>query len=326
MEKILILGGTNFIGRNLIERLITIDKYDLTLLNRGKTNANSFPNIKQIKGDRNKTSIGELVKGDWDYIIDLSCYFPKSLERVVAATNSRLKKYIFISTISVFKLGVEIPVNENTPLKVCQPEDWKDETNRTYGERKVACEEILKASPLNYAILRPAVVYGKYDHTDRFYYWLHQVKKYKKVLLPNDGKQQFSLTYIDDLITVVEGAINDTKDKEAYNIISHKAVTIKQIVALASQQLNKNPNLINLSHEYLQDKKMIQWRDLPLWITGDYLIIENQKMLASFDLEIVSFEKSIAKTIAYCETLNWPKPTYGINRRKQLALINNYKD
>ncbi len=325
MEKILILGGTNFIGRNLIERLVSLDKYDLTLLNRGKTNAQFFANLKQIKGDRNQASISELVKGDWDYIIDLSCYFPKSLERIVAATNSRLKKYIFISTISVFQLGVEVPINESTLLKVCKPEDWEDKSNRTYGERKVACEEILKASALNYTILRPAVVYGKYDHTDRFYYWLHQVRKYKKVLLPNDGKQQFSLTYIDDLIRVIEGAINEAKDRDAYNIISHKAVTIKQIVALASQQLNKNPSLINLSYEYLQDKKIRQWADLPLWLKGNYLIIDNQKMLQSYNVELVPFEQSIAETLTYYETINWPKPTYGINRRKQLALINNYK-
>jgi len=324
MEKILILGGTNFIGRNLIERLISLDKYDLTLLNRGKTNAHFFPNIKLIKGDRNKASIGELVKGDWDYIIDLSCYFPKSLERVVAATNSRLKKYIFISTISVFKLGLEVPVTESSPFKVCKPEDWADETNRTYGQRKVACEEILKASPLNYTILRPAVVYGKYDHTDRFYYWLHQVKKYKKVLLPNDGKQKFSLTYITDLITVIERSINAAKDKDAYNIISHKEVTLKKIVELASQQLNKNPDFINLPHQYLKDKKMTQWMDLPLWISGDFIIFDNQKMVASVDFGIVPFEKSVKETIAYCETLNWHKPSYGINRRKQLALINNF--
>lgn len=324
MEKILILGGTNFIGRNLIERLIEINQYELTLLNRGKTNVDLFPDFKQIKGDRNSEEIEELVKGDWDYIIDLSCYFPKSLERIIAATNSRLKKYIFISTISVYKLGLTVPMDESATLKICQPEDWGDETDRTYGERKVACEEILSASSLNYTILRPAVVYGKYDHTDRFYYWLHQVKRYKKVLLPNDGLQKFSLTYVDDLVASIKESINDKKEKSAYNIISHKEVTLKEIVKQASLILNKTPKLINIPHQYLLDKKMAQWLDLPLWITGDYIIFDNQKMLDSFELKITPFEKGIQATIAHCDSLIWPLPTYGISRKKQLKLIHNF--
>lgn len=324
MEKILILGGTNFIGRNLIERLINLGQYNLTLLNRGITNTHLFPNLKQIKGDRNREEIGDLIKGEWDYIIDVSGYFPKSLERIVASTNSGLKKYIFISTISVYQLGLQVPMDESAKLKVCKPEDWEDETDKTYGERKVACETILKESPLNYTILRPAVVYGKYDHTDRFYFWLHQVKKYKKILLPHDGVQKFSLTYIDDLVTTIEKAINDKKDRTAYNIISHKEVTLREIVKQAKLILGKTPNLIDVSHQYLLDHKMVQWLDLPFWITGDYIIFDNQKMLDAFDLEITPFEKSVRATIEYADTLKWPLPTYGINRRKQLNLLNNY--
>lgn len=325
MEKILILGGTNFIGRNLVERLIQLDQYELTLVNRGQTNTGIFPNLHHLKGDRNNDEIKKLVKGDWDYIIDLSCYFPKSLEKIIAATNRSLKKYIFISTISVYQLGLQVPMTESATLKVCEPEDWEDETNRTYGERKVACEEILSKSSLNYTILRPAVVYGEYDHTDRFYYWLHQVKKYKKILLPNNGKQKFSLTYIDDLIASIVISINDKKDKVAYNIISHKEVSLKKIVKQAEQILNKAPKFIDLPHQYLLDNKMSQWMDLPLWITGNYIIFDNQKMLDTFDLKIIPFGESVKATIDYYNDLKWPLPTYGINRRKQLKLINAFK-
>jgi len=69
---------------------------------------------------------------------------------------------------------------------------------------------------------------------------------------------------------------------------------------------------------------MAQWLDFPLWIAGDYLIFDNQKMIAAFDVEIMSFEKSMKATIDYYESLNWQIPTSGANRRKQLALINNY--
>ncbi|OUS01983.1 hypothetical protein A9Q86_04845 [Flavobacteriales bacterium 33_180_T64] len=325
MEKILIIGGTNFIGRNLVEQLKNKDKYELTLLNRGITNANLFPGIKKIKGDRNTKEIAELVRGNWDYIIDLSCYFPKSLEHILGAISTKLKRFIFISTVSVYENGEQILKDESERTQAFTREIYDDDTSETYGKRKAACEEIIKSSGINYTILRPSLVYGKYDHTDRFYYWLYQVKKYEKVLLPNNGIQKTSLTYVQDLIKSIVLSINEGKDKNIYNIISHPETSIADIVNVASKLLKKSPETKNVSGKYLLDNNIYEWTKMPLWINSNYDTQDNKKILKSYNLEIVPLEESIKATIAYYQEMNWYEPKYGITRMKQLELMNNYE-
>lgn len=326
MKKILIIGGTNFIGRNLVERLMHQGHYDLTLLNRGSTNANLFPNIKKITGDRNSPNITNLVKGNWDYVIDLSCYFPRSLEYILGGISKKIKRYIFISTCSVYDGGEEVLKDESSQTKIYTKEDWDDETTATYGKRKVACEELIKNSRLNYTILRPALVYGRYDHTDRFYYWLNQVNCYNKILVPNNGTQKFSITYIQDLITTIELSINQTEDKNIYNVISHAEISIAKIIEATSKLLGKSPDLINVSPKYLLDNNISEWVKMPLWINSNFFTFKNEKILKSYHLKILPFEKSIEDTIKYYHELNWPEPKYGIKRFEQLELINNYKN
>ena len=325
MEKILIIGGTNFIGRNLVEQLKDEDKFELTLLNRGITNANLFAGIKKIKGDRNTKEIAELVKGNWDYIIDISCYFPKSLEYILSSVSSKLKKYIFISTISVYKDNEQILKDESAATQLFTRDIYDDDTPETYGKRKVACEELIKSSGINYTILRPALVYGKYDHTDRFYYWLHQVEKYERVLLPNNGIQNISLTYVQDLINSIVLSINERENKNIYNIISHPEISIAKIVDVASKLLEKSPETSSVSGKYLLDNNISEWTKMPLWINSNYDTHDNKKMQKSYNLDIVQLEESIKATIKYYQEMNWYEPKYGITRVKQLELMNNYE-
>ncbi len=326
MEKILIIGGTNFIGRNLVERLVDEGKLELTLLNRGITSDNLFPGIKKIRADRNAEDIGERVGGDWDYIIDLSCYFPKSLEQILGSVSTELKKYIFISTCSVYDEEEELILkDELATTQLFKREDYDDDTPETYGKRKVACEELIKSSGINYTILRPALVYGKYDHTDRFYYWLYQVEKYERVLLPNNGIQNISLSYVQDLICSIVLSINEGEDNNIYNIISHPEISIATIVDVASKLLGKSPETTSVSGEYLLDNNISEWTNMPLWINSNYDTYDNKKILKSYNLDIVQLEESIKATIKYYQEMNWHEPKYGISRMKQLELMNNYE-
>ncbi len=326
LEKILIIGGTNFIGRNLVEQLKDDGKFELTLLNRGITNVNLFPDVKKIKGDRNAKEVAELVKGNWDYIIDLSCYFPKSLEYILSSVSSDLKKYIFISTVSVYEDEDQRLKDESARTQLFTKDIYDDHTPETYGKRKVACEALLKLSGVNYTIFRPALVYGKYDNTDRFYYWLHQVKKYKNVVLPNNGVQNISLTYVQDLINLIVLSIDGSEDRNIYNSISHPEINIAEIIAIASKVLGKSPKRINVSGKYLLANNIAEWTGMPLWINSNYDTQDNKKIQKAYNLEIVQLEESIKATIGYYQDMNWYEPKYGMTRIKQLELMNGCKE
>ena len=257
--------------------------------------------------------------------IHLSCYFPKSLEQILGSISNKLKRYIFISTCSVYENEEQILKDELATTQLFTREIYDDDTPETYGKRKVACEELIKSSGINYTILRPALVYGKYDYTDRFYYWLYQVEKYERVLLPNNGIQNISLTYVQDLIKSIVLSINESEDKNTYNIISHPEISIAKIVDVASKLLGKSPETTSVSGKSLLDNNITEWMKMPLWINSNYDTYSNKKIQKSYNLDIVQLEESIKATITYYQEMNWYEPKYGITRMKQLELMNNYK-
>lgn len=323
MDKILIIGGTNFIGRNLIDSLIKLDKYDLTLFNRGITNSDIYPQIDTILGNRNSNDVYKLTEQDWDYIIDLSCYFPDSLSAILKNTTNKLKRYIFISTCSVYDMDSEKIIfrDENSKILGCDENEKNDNSTKTYGNRKAECERILRSSNVNYIIFRPALVYGKYDNTDRFYYWLNQIKKQDKLLIPNQGKSLFSVTYVKDLVDTIIQGLEIKIDRQVFNVITKPNLSIEKIINTACSQLDIYPKLINCSSSFLKTHDINEWFDIPLWIDNDYFTFDNSKLIRDFELCPRDIKLTIEETIEYYNQLNWPTLKYGISDSKKNELL-----
>ncbi len=159
MKQLLVIGGTNFIGRNLLQSLTKLEEYEVTLFNRGITNADVFPDLKRLKGDRNTDEVAIIGQQKWDYIIDLSGYLPHSLERILKVVNQDLKRYIFVSTCSVYDNEKEQSIlrKEDTPIMDCTAEQAAESSMYVhYGNKKAACERLLQTSGFDHIILRPA--------------------------------------------------------------------------------------------------------------------------------------------------------------------------
>ena len=322
MNKLLILGGTNFIGRNLVDTLIELNKFNITLFNRGKTNCLLFPEIKKIQGDRNTADIHGILDNNWDYIIDLSCYFPNSLDNVLPKINTSLKRYIFISTCSVYDNQENtILLNENIPTLLCDKNECIDNSLVTYGKRKAECERILIKSGLKYTIFRPALVYGKYDTTDRFYYWLYQVKNNKSLLIPNKGKSLFSATYVMDLVQVIIKSLSINLTSNIYNVTTFPKSSISGLIDKTAEILNKKPLIYDADTQFLHKNKVKEWFDLPLWIDSDCFTFDNSKIVQELNMKITDFEDSLLKTIIYYNQLGWKIPKYGLQENVKNGLI-----
>ena len=322
MKKILILGGTIFIGCNLVERLLQDNTYEITLFNRQQSKANLFPNTKKIKGDRETDDIKKISKTNWDYVIDVSCYYPDALANVLKYLNSNLKKYIFISTCSVYDPYEELILrDEEATILTCNEDQKTDRTKNSYGNRKAECERILMVSGFNYLILRPSLVYGTYDPTDRFYYWLYQAKKHKTLLLPDKGKRLFSVTYVHDLIKALIIALNSNHTNQVYNITTSVQISIAQIVEKAGKLFQADFEVLNASPEFLKNEGLAQWADMPLWLDSDYFNYSNQKIIKDLGIQLTSFNDSLINTIDYYDKLDWPVPSFGMSETKRLELI-----
>jgi 2'-hydroxyisoflavone reductase len=322
-KKVLILGGTQFIGRNLVIELLKNQDLELTLFNRQITGQGLFPDVKKIKGDRQTLDINQIKETDWDYVIDVSCYFPNDLSAVLANLSPAVRKYIYVSTCSVYDSdGIsKLPIDEESRILGCTKEQSTDLSNNSYGNRKAECERILKTSGFKYSILRPALVYGPYDHTDRLYYWLYQVWKQGDILIPDNGQRIFSLTYVQDLVILIASMLDNKSPAETYNAISHIRVSIAEIINVASKLIRATPKLINAEPKFLHAENISEWWDMPLWQDSDSYIYNNKKMMENKSIKPKSLEQQMNDTIDYYGILNWPVPKYGIQEKKRNALL-----
>lgn len=310
MKKILIIGGTQFVGRNLVEHILPYSEYDITLFNRGKTNPDLFPEVNRIIGDRNTEDLHQIADTYWDCIIDISCYYPKPLEAFIEKLKGQVGRYIFISTASVYDFEADenkgMAVTEDFPLLSYSEEEMVDKTGMTYGKRKVACEEILLSkSWLDTIILRPALIAGRYDHTDRLYYWFYKLQTQDEFLLPNKGKDRITYTDVNDLARMMIQSIELDKSFSIYNAGSYFA-SIADFVGLIQGYLGKDVKAINAPLDFIKEQKIEFWSELPLWAEGDVLMMDSSRIAADFNFQFSSIEETTEKLMSYYgHDLNW---------------------
>lgn len=263
--KILILGGTGFIGPNQVQYALN-RKHQVTLFNRGKTNTSLFPKVARLVGDRNvPDGHNALAKGTWDVVIDNPTSNPKWVRGAGQALKGRVGQYMFVSTISVFSDNSK-PVDENGPLNT--PSDIDVAFNaQAYGSNKVRSEmEAKNQFGANVTIVRPGLIVGAGDLSDRFSYWPVRIDKGGEILAP--GTPFDPVQYVDArdlsewMIRLAEshtlGTFNATGPSTPTNI-GEMLYGIKAVTT-ADAKFTWVPA------DFLQEKQVRGWSDMPVWL------------------------------------------------------------
>lgn len=320
-KSLLVIGGTSFIGRNFVERVITTGKYEITLFNRGLTNPELFPNTEMISGDRETNDIEKIGNRDWDFIVDFSSYFPESLKNLLDVVNSHVERYIYISTISVYDFSISNVFNEYSNTMQCSEQESYDTTPATYGKRKAECERVLLSSGgFDKLIFRPSIVYGNYDPTERLYYWLFRYKTRDKILIPSEAQFLFNMTYVNDMSVILEKALSIEDHGIVYNLVTHDANSFSEKLEAISKCENKKPGLIKLNSFEMSRHKIFPEIEFPLW-TGEDIIISNENLVNSFGNEFTPFEKSICETYNFYDKFEWKEGKAGMRLNKEDEII-----
>jgi 2'-hydroxyisoflavone reductase len=325
-DKILVLGGTGFVGRILTENLLRSDHY-ITLFNRGKRNPGIFPEANHLYGDRETDDIEQISSGGWDVVIDFSGMQPGNIELITNLLEGKIRRYIFISTANVYPMddtaNLEIPVKEETETLLCT--DEQRDTNdiiSAYGNKKAEMERILLSKDwLDTIIFRPALIYGRYDPSDRFYYWLYKARTQSEILIPENGKSKSTNTFSEDFAKIIEEAIAISKHRKIYNAVTHTPVSIKEIIELASCHFKTSPELVNAPLDFLRENNVTEWMDLPMWISSFDMIMDNTRLLQDFKTPLRTFEESLKQTIEYYDSLGWNEGKYGLRVQCEKELI-----
>lgn len=321
---ILILGGTWFVGRDLVETLLAEAGHNITLFNRGKTNAELFPNMEHITGDRYIYDLQQLAGSRWDVVIDCCGYFPDDVERWGRFMKDHTDHYIFISTVSVFGADPNNtkPYTENDPALPCTPEMATDKSMEYYGHRKAECERmLLNISGLNTTILRPALIFGPYDPFDRLYYWLYRAAKQETFILPGTPEDTISYTYVKDLTQAILSALHHQPESRVFNLSTHTPVSLHTMVQTACDILDTNPQIVPITPEFAQERELSEWTDMPLWINGHYYLFDNHLALEQLQLKPTPLQEALQVTLDYYATLGWPTPKYGISAEREQTLL-----
>ena len=168
--KILVIGGTRFVGRHFVEAALA-NGHEITLFNRGQSNADLFPNVENLKGDRS-SDLSALEGKRWDAVVDTCGYVPSDVRKSAELLRDAVGIYLFISTISVYDGPMQPDADENAKLQTLKDPTVEEVTNDTYGGLKVLCEQVVDEIYGDRALnVRPGMIVGPFDPTDRYTYW-----------------------------------------------------------------------------------------------------------------------------------------------------------
>src|SRR5262249_51143526 len=141
--KILVIGGTRFVGRHFVDAALA-NGHEITLFNRGQSNANLYPNVENIQGDRTSESDLAALKGKhWDAVVDTCGYVPGEVRKTAELLKDAVDIYLFISTISVYDDIMQPNADEDARLQTLKDPTVEEVTNETYGGLKVLCEQVV---------------------------------------------------------------------------------------------------------------------------------------------------------------------------------------
>lgn len=271
--KLLILGGTRFLGRHLVAAAIGND-HEVTLFNRGRY-GHEFP-VETIQGDRNQ-DLSKLRGRRWDAVIDTSGMLPRAVRAAAETLSDSVDSYIFISTQNVYADVSNAGVDESAPLRTLTDEQL-DQANAIdtsgepsygalYGGLKVLCEQAVEqVMPQRVLTVRPGLIVGPNDYTDRFTYWVLRVARGGEVLTPGRPERPVQFIDVRDLAEWILTMI-ERKQTGVYNANGlPNRLTMQSVLEECKSVSQSDATFTWASEAFLLQENVASWSDMPLWL------------------------------------------------------------
>lgn len=282
--KLLILGGTVFLGRALVESALARG-HEITLFNRGKSNPELYPDVEKLHGERDG-DLAALRGRRWDVVIDTSGYVPRYVRASAELLKDAVEHYTFISSISVYKDFSKPGFDESAPLATLE-QQTDEVTGENYGAQKVLCEQAVEqALPGRALHVRAGLIVGPHDYSGRFTYWVQRIAKGGEVLAPGRPERPIQLIDARDLgdwcLDMAEarktGVFNATGPD--YRL------TMGQYLDTCKTATNSTAQLTWVSEAFLKEKEVGSWIEMPLWLPegaddDGFMRVNCQKALAA---------------------------------------------
>jgi nucleoside-diphosphate-sugar epimerase len=264
--KILVLGGTKFLGRATVEAALERG-HMVTLFNRGETNPDLFPHVEKLRGDRTK-DLSALGGREWDAVVDPSTSIPAVARASAKALRESALRYLFVSSISVYADFSGSP-SEDSPrakLEDGQPDDELMLPGyENYGALKTLAEDVVVDVFGDRAVIvRPGLIVGPHDPTGRFTYWPHRIARGGEFVIPAPPESRQQFVDVRDLgAWMVE--LLERGGSGAYNA-TNLGATWAELVESATRVSRSDATPVWVDGDWLAEHGVGEWMELPLWL------------------------------------------------------------
>jgi len=337
--KILVIGGTRFVGRHFVTAA-RARGHEITLFNRGRHSAATIEGVETIHGDR-FTDLAKLAGRRWDVVLDTCGLLPRAVKASAEALRDVVDVYVFISSQSVYADVSRPGVDESSPTQTLTAEQLEKANaidpatasaagyGEMYGGLKALCEQAAESvMPGRVLVLRPGLIVGPYDYTDRFTYWVARVARGGQVLAP--GRPQRHVQFI-DARDLGEWTVRMIEKKQVgvYNCNGLPgAVTMGSLLDECKAVSASDAWFTWVDEEFLAEQHVAAWSELPLWLPES---IERLKgfMFVSVDQAVKAgltfrpLRDTIADTLTWRQTIaadeEWKA---GLDPEKERRLLN----
>jgi Nucleoside-diphosphate-sugar epimerases len=340
--NLLIIGGTRFLGRHLVTAAHARD-HEVTLFNRGLHSSEPLTSVETIQGDR-YSDLDKLKGRRWDAVVDTCGMLPRAVRAAAEALADSVDRYVFISTQNVYS-DISMPnVDETAPLSTLTTEQLAEANamdtagepsyGAMYGGLKALCEQAAEeVMPERVLTIRPGLIVGPYDYTDRFTYWVVRVARGGEVLAP--GRPDRFVQFIDarDLAEWTVRMI-ERKAVGVYNANGPtNSVTMQSVLEECKSVSDSDAALTWVSEHFLLQENVSAWSEMPLWLPEEAAPHLKGFMFINCDKAVQAGLRHRPPSETIRDTLVWHRTTRtnealkaGISAEKEQTLLRKWHD
>ncbi|WP_117592039.1 NAD-dependent epimerase/dehydratase family protein [Haloprofundus halophilus] len=298
-DSALVVGGTRFIGRHVVDDLLE-NGYEVTIFNRGN-HENPFADddrVGRVEGDRTNRADLERARDEAEpnIVVDCVAYKPEDVEAAVDVFAD-VDGYVYISSGSAYG-SEEIPKREGvTELCDCTPEQAEDDSAESYGPRKAEGDRVIFEAAergVNATSVRPCIVYGPHDYTERLDYWLDRVDNYDRVVVPGDGTNIWHRAYVEDVASALRIVAESGEPGEAYNVGDQRLVTLEEMVEVVADAADTEIEVVHAGERELAAADL-EPTDFVLYRPYPHVLDTNK--LASLGWESTPVDEAMRRTV-----------------------------
>ncbi|MEP7311908.1 MAG: NAD-dependent epimerase/dehydratase family protein [Pseudomonadota bacterium] len=302
--RVLMLGGTGFIGPHTIEALRR-GGHRITLFNNDKESAKKFPDLESLFGDRDG-KIEALNGREWDVAIDNSGYVPRHVRLTADALKDRVGHYLFVSSISAYADLSKPGIDETYRLGTLADPGVEKVTEETYGPLKAACENVVRAAyGSRCSILRPTYIVGPGDSSDRFTYWPVRMSQGGEMLAPGTSGDPVQFIDVRDLAAFT-AACAEHRYAGDFNVCNPpRSVSMGQLLESSRKISRASTKVVWVDAKFIEAQKF-QGNEIPIWspTEGEFAgasLVESARAVAK-GLKFRSLDSTVADTLAWHTT------------------------